>query len=157
MEVGGHLYVAIQPAGAPPALALDRVLAGLQRVNLDDGHASHSSENGRIIIGSSFLVRLFCLAVVIPGERIPRQRKNFRSLCSSSYISNPCKAIIIPSGVIRKFLYTNDHFWRLREGQTIGIVPSVRPRTHIAPQNNPRPRVLVHVLLVGGVVWTSRQ
>jgi hypothetical protein len=38
MEVGGHLYVVIQPAGAPPALALDRVLAGLQRVNLDDGH-----------------------------------------------------------------------------------------------------------------------
>lgn len=38
MEVGGYLYVAIQPADAPPALAMDRVLAGLQRVNLDDGH-----------------------------------------------------------------------------------------------------------------------
>lgn len=33
MEVGGHLNPALQP-GAPPALALDRMLAGFQRVNL---------------------------------------------------------------------------------------------------------------------------
>ena len=56
MEVGGHLYVALQPAGAPPALALDRVLAGLQRSIWIMVIYAASSQNRSVVISYTIAI-----------------------------------------------------------------------------------------------------
>lgn len=38
IEVGEHLYIVTQPAGAPPALTLNWVLTDFQRVGSDDSY-----------------------------------------------------------------------------------------------------------------------